>query len=111
MSGRECFGVVFLAVCYNCGNEAVMRFNIKALAFTVSVVWAASILLTGLANLIWTGYATAFLEAVASLYPGYQAAPSFGEVIVGTLYGLLDGFVAGLVFGWLYNLFVAGSAA
>ncbi len=84
-----------------------MRFNIKALAFTTAICWGGSILITGLANLIWTTYGVAFLEAVASLYPGYQAAPSLGEVIIGTLYGLVDGFVAGLVFGWLYNLFAA----
>ncbi len=66
-----------------------MRFNIKALAFTTAICWGGSILITGLANLIWTTYGVAFLEAVASLY------------------GLVDGFVAGLIFGWLYNLFAA----
>ncbi len=84
-----------------------MKPNIKALGFTLGIVWGGSILLTGLANLIWPTYGTAYLEVVASIYPGYDATPSFGQVIVGTLYGLLDGFVAGLIVGWVYNLFAA----
>jgi hypothetical protein len=28
------------------------------------------------------------------------------SVIIGTLYALLDGAIAGLVFAWLYNMFV-----
>jgi hypothetical protein len=43
----------------------------------------------GLANLIWPSYGQAFLNAMVSLYPGYDATASFGEVIVGTLYGVV----------------------
>ena len=41
---------------------------------------------------------------MASLYPGYTATASFGQVIIGALYGILDGAVAGAVFAWLYNI-------
>lgn len=84
-----------------------MKLNVKALGFTFGIVWGGSILLTGLANLIWPTYGTACLKIIASIYPGYDATASVGQVIVGTLYGLLDGFVGGLVVGWLYNLFAA----
>ncbi len=40
---------------------------------------------------------------MASVYPGYAATPTVGQVIIGTLYGLLDGVVVGAVFAWLYN--------
>lgn len=63
--------------------------------------------LTGLANVLWDGYGQDFLDAMASLYPGYDATASFGQVIIGTLYGTLDGAVAGAVFAWLYNRFAA----
>ena len=69
------------------------------------------IFLMGVANLIWPTYAAGFLEVVASIYPGYQATPSLGEVLTGTLYGLVDGFIAGLIVGWRYNLFVRASQA
>ena len=47
---------------------------------------------------------------LASIYPGYAASGSFGDVIVGSLYALVDAAILGLVFGWLYNL-LAGRAS
>jgi hypothetical protein len=48
----------------------------------------------------------AFLKLIASVYPGYHASSSIGDLIVGTLYAFVDGAICGLVFGWLYNVFV-----
>ena len=33
-----------------------MKINIKALSLTIAIVWGGSILLIGLANLIWIGF-------------------------------------------------------
>ncbi len=83
-----------------------MKLDIKALAITLGLVWGIlAMCLTGIANLIWPGYGAAFLEAMASLYPGYTPGAGFGQVVVGTLYGLVDGAVAGAVLAWLYNRF------
>lgn len=82
-----------------------MKLDIKGMAITLGLVWGAAVLLVGIANLIWPNYGQAFLELVASIYPGYTAGPSVGQLIVGTLYGLVDGAVAGAVIAWLYNLF------
>ncbi len=38
--------------------------------------------LTGVANLISSGYVQSFLELMASVYPGYQATASFGQVLI-----------------------------
>jgi ABC-type phosphate transport system permease subunit len=83
-----------------------MKLNLKALVVSAGILWALAVFLVGLANLIWSGYGAAFLRVMASIYPGYHATGSIGDVIVGTLYALLDGAIAGLVFGWLYNLLV-----
>ncbi len=83
-----------------------MKLNIKALAFTSGILWAVAVLITGIANLIWSGYGTTFLQVIASIYPGYEVTRSFGAVVIGTLYALVDGAVCGLIFAWLYNLFV-----
>ena len=84
-----------------------MKLNVAAMAIATGLAWGVlAIFLTGVGNLIWPGYGQPFLELTASLYPGYKAAASFGQVIVGTLYGMLDGAVAGAVFAWLYNRFV-----
>ena len=80
-----------------------MKLSVKGLAITSAIVWGGCILLTGILNLIWTGYGVAFLDMVRSIYPGYQAMSGFVGVIVGTLYGVVDGAVCGAIFAWLYN--------
>jgi len=80
-----------------------MKLNVKAAALTLGLVWGGLILLVGLGNLINGSYGQAFLDVMASVYPGFHAAGTFGDAIVGTLYGLVDGAIGGLVLAWLYN--------
>ncbi len=82
-----------------------MKLSVKGLAMASGILWGFAMLGTGLANLIWGGYGQQFLQTMASVYPGYHATRSIAEVIVGTLYGAVDGFIAGAVFAWLYNQF------
>jgi TRAP-type mannitol/chloroaromatic compound transport system permease large subunit len=86
-----------------------MKINVKALAVASAILWGAAMLGMGLANLIWSGYGQQFLQTMASVYFGYHATRSIAEVIVGTLYGTVDGLVGGAVFAWLYNQFVRSS--
>jgi ABC-type phosphate transport system permease subunit len=88
-----------------------MRLNLKALALSAGILWALAVFIVGAANLLWSGYGGAFLKLMASIYPGYHATRSIGDVIVGTLYALFDGAVCGLFFGWIYNLFIGKRAA
>lgn len=89
-----------------------MKLNLKALVLTAGILWALAVFFVGVLNLISSGYGVAFLQLIASIYPGYHATGSVGDLIVGTLYALVDGAICGLVFGWLYNLFVGkGSTA
>jgi hypothetical protein len=83
-----------------------MKLSLRALALTSGILWALALFLTGVINLIWRGYGDAFLKIMASIYPGYHATRSIGDLIVGTLYALLDGVICGLVFAWLYNFFI-----
>lgn len=81
-----------------------MKLSLKGMTVAGAIAWGVlAMFLTGLGNLIWTGYGQGFLDVMASVYPGYDAQASFVQVIIGTLYGLLDGAVAGAVFAWLYN--------
>ncbi|MFZ0540355.1 MAG: bacteriophage holin [Candidatus Sulfotelmatobacter sp.] len=82
-----------------------MKLNTKALALTSAILWGLAMLVTSLANLIWGNFGEQFLQTMSSVYPGYHATRSITEVIVGTLYGAVDGFVGGAVFAWLYNQF------
>ena len=81
-----------------------MRFNVIAMALTVGLFSGAALLIVASANLMWPGYGRAFLDLAASVYPGYRPGSGVGSVISGTLYALVDGAIAGAVFGWLYNL-------
>ncbi len=86
-----------------------MSLSIKALAIAGAVFTGGSFLLVGMLNLIFPGYGIGLLELGASIYPGYHGAGGFGSVIVVTLYGLIDGAIAGALFAWLYNFVSGGS--
>ncbi len=84
-----------------------MKLDVKAMAIALGLAWGiAAMFLVGAVNLMVPPYGQVFLEAMASIYPGYTAAASFGQVILGTLYGLVDGAIGGAIFAWLYNCFV-----
>jgi len=80
-----------------------MRLHVAAFALTVGLLWGLTVLLVAIANIIWPGYGSVFLQVVASFYPGYEPGTGIGSVIMVTLYGVVDGGIGGLVFAWLYN--------
>ena len=65
-------------------------------------------LAVGLVHLADPAYGGDFLRVVSSVYPGVDTAPTLGRVLLGTLYGFVDGGVAGFLFGWLYGAFGGG---
>ena len=81
-----------------------MRLNVIALSVTAGLFCGAAILIVAGANAIWPTYGRAFLDLAASIYPGYRPGSGAGSIITGTLYALVDGAIAGAVFGWIYNL-------
>jgi len=80
-----------------------MKFNIKAAALTGAVLTGGCVLCMGILNLIFPPYADDFLRLMASIYPGFADPGGFGNVIVGTLYGLVDGAVGGALLAGIYN--------
>lgn len=84
-----------------------MRLSVKGLAMTASLVWGLAVLISGLLHLASPTYASMFLQVVSSLYPGFHGGTGIVDVIVGTLYAMLDGGVCGLVFASIYNFFAA----
>ena len=80
-----------------------MKLNLKAFVLAAGIVWGGVILLVSIANLISPEYAVGFLEVIASVYPGFTPFTGVGSVVIGTLYGFVDGSIGGLIFVWLYN--------
>lgn len=88
-----------------------MRLNTLAMALAAGILWGAAVLIVGVANLIWPNYGVGMLVLLASIYPGYNAAGTPGDLLVGIAYSLVDGALFGLVFAWLYNRFVGDNSA
>ena len=88
-----------------------MKLDVKASTIAVAILWGVVVFVVGIANLVFSGYGGAFLQIGASIYPGYHATASFGQVIVATLYALVDGAILGFVVSWLYNVFAARGSA
>jgi hypothetical protein len=76
------------------------------LGCAASTVWALCVFLAGVANLVSSSYGVEFLKLMDSIYPGYHYGQwGFWGVLVATLYAALDGWIVGVVFAWLYNLY------
>ena len=82
-----------------------MKLSTRGLACALGLAWGGAMLVMGTGHLIFYPFGAPLLQALASVYPGYYAVPSLLDVLVGTLYGLVDGAVAGLILAWLYNRF------
>ncbi len=82
-----------------------MNISVKGAAIAAALVWGGVIFLTGMLYVSNGTYGDEFMVLLASLYPGFHAERTIGSVIIGTVYGLLDGAICGAVFAWLYNTF------
>jgi len=80
-----------------------MRLNVRALALTWGVLWGLGIFLGTLWIILFDG-STGEVTILGRIYRGYNIS------VVGSLFGLLwgfiDGLICGAIFAWVYNLFV-----
>jgi hypothetical protein len=82
-----------------------MKFSIKAIALSSSILWGLAMLFVGLIHMAAPSYGGEFLRVMSSVYPGADTVPTVTRVLLGTAYGLVDGAVAGWIFGLLYSAF------
>jgi len=81
------------------------RLSVKGFMVASAVLWGGAVLMASLANMAWPDYATDFLTVVGSVYPGYEPFNGVSSVLIGSLYAVFDGAVAGAIFAWIYNQF------
>lgn len=81
-----------------------MKLSVRAFALAAATLWGLGMLVTTSANMLSPGYASAFLEIISSIYPGFEPGQGVKSIVVGTLYGIVDAGIAGAIFAWLYNL-------
>lgn len=77
-----------------------MKLNVKALALTAGILWGLSVFLITWWIIIFDGASTDPIF-ISKIYRNYQLTP-LGSVI-GLLWGFVDGLLAGAIFGWVYN--------
>jgi len=83
-----------------------VKLSVRALIIAGALLEALSFLFVSLVNLILPPYGGALLALLTFLYPGYDPTTGPISALVGTIYSLIAGGVAGALFGWLYNSFV-----
>ena len=83
-----------------------MKLSIKALIIAGALFKATAFLFISFMNLILRPYGGAYLALLSSLYPGYDPINVPIALILGTIYSLIAGAFAGLLFGCVYNLFI-----
>ncbi len=86
-----------------------MRLSVKGLALAIGILWGGCIFLVGIVNLISPSYGVAFLAWASSIYPGFHNSRHFLDMLVGGIYGLVDGGIGGAILGLLYNCFAGGA--
>ena len=77
-----------------------------ALGVAIGVLWAVYVFL--LAIIAMFDWGTDMVRVLASLYIGYEA--SIIGAIIGAVWAFADGFIAGFVIAWIYNLVSKPSA-
>jgi len=70
------------------------------LGIAIGVLWAVYVLFVGIVAMF--GWGVALVDALSSLYIGYEA--SIIGAIVGAIWAFVDGFIAGVVIAWIYNM-------
>ena len=76
--------------------------NARAFGIACAIMWGGLVALLELAA--GTRYGERWRLLLADLYPGYSNEP--GDLALGTTLAVLDGFVLGYLFAWLYNRLV-----
>lgn len=71
-----------------------------ALGVAIGATWALGVLFLGFTAMF--GWGAALVPPLASLYLGYAA--SIVGAIIGAVWAFVDGFIAGAVVAWIYNL-------
>jgi hypothetical protein len=71
-----------------------------ALGVAIGVLWALYVFLAAIFAMFDWGVPV--VEVLASLYIGYAA--SIGGAVVGAIWAFVDGFIAGVVIAWVYNM-------
>ena len=72
-----------------------MRVSLKAITLSSAILWGLAMLFVGLIHMAARSYGGDLLRIMSSVYPGADTAPTLGRVLLGIVYGFVDGAFAG----------------
>jgi hypothetical protein len=81
-----------------------MKLNVKAFALTAALVCGLGLFLLTWWVILFEG-ASGVKTIIGLVYRGYSMSP-LGSLI-GLVWGFVDGLIGGAIFAWLYNLLAA----
>jgi hypothetical protein len=84
-----------------------MKLNVKAFALTAAIICGLGIFLLTWWVILFEG-ASDTRTVIGLVYRGYTMSP-LGSLI-GLVWGFVDGLIGGAIFAWLYNLLAARSS-
>lgn len=84
-----------------------MKLSPKALALSLGILNGLGLFILSLLA-IYTGRGRDVMELFVGFAPYYEV--TLGGSFVLLVEGFIDGFIGGLLFGWIYNAFAPGSA-
>ncbi len=79
-----------------------MKLNVKAFGLACGLFWGFGLMLVTWWVILIEG-STGDLLAIGHVYRGYCV--SLTGSFIGLAWGLVDGFIGGVILAWLYNLF------
>lgn len=88
-----------------------MKISVWSMTLSAAILWGGLMLIVGLIHLAVPSYGADFLRAMSSVYPGVDTAPNIERVLLGTVYGFVDGGIAGCVLSALYDVFTRANSA
>ena len=81
-----------------------MKLDVKAFGIACGLIWGIGLLVLTWWIIAFEGQ-TGEMTFIGHVYRGYTI--SAGGSLIGMCWGLVDGFVGGIVFAWLYNRLAA----
>ena len=60
-----------------------MKISATALALTLGLLWGLAMAIVGIANSVNPAYGGALIQALSSVYPGYEGSGAAGDVAIG----------------------------
>ncbi|MBU0469712.1 MAG: bacteriophage holin [Candidatus Omnitrophica bacterium] len=79
------------------------KLDLKTFGINFGFIWSLCIIALGILAAKYT-WANKMVETISSVYKGFQT--TLMGVIIGGIWGFIDGVIGGVIIAWLFNKFL-----